>query len=597
MTSDGGPWWAAEGAARSASSLAAAVGKEATVPTHADALAVIAGLPDGLSVVERIDGTSNYRFVSTNPAFAAVTGATDVAGKPCDQVLPAFDASVRGVFDRVIATGEPWRFVADDETQGAVRRIDAYAFRVGDADRGRVAVQLIDVTQRLRRDEAVRSRLGEMSTIVDHAPLGVFLVDADVRLLHVNAFARGGATVDVDALIGRDFVALLRASPNENTERVVDAFLSVARTGEPVEFHEFPSIGPDGAPTFVDWRLNRVRLHDGSHAVVCYFTDVTRHVEARGALAASEARYRTLFERIEEGFCVVDVLFDDAGRPADCRIVEANPAFVRLTGTTDVAGRTFKELNPQVDAVWLDAYADVVRTGMPLRTVDRSTATDRWYELSAFPIDPAHAHRVAALFNDVTARQRAEAVLRRNLETLHHDAHHDALTGLPNRVLFEDRLELAVAEAARHRRRLAVLFVDLDGFKGVNDVHGHAAGDAALVEVAARLSRTLRESDTLARLHGDEFVVLLPEIAADADARALAATLRDAVAPPIDVGGRRATLTASIGVCVYPRDARDAAGLLRVADAAMYRAKAGGKNAVADGHAEDRAEGGLQSGR
>lgn len=553
-----------------------------------DAHAVIAGLPDGLCVIERELGTGSYRFVRTNAAFTEVTGASDVAGKRCDEVVPAFNATVRELFDRVIESGEPTRFIADDETDGVVRRIDAYAFRVGDADRGRVAVQLIDVTKRIQKDELVRSRLGEMSTIVDHAPLGVFLVDTDVRLLHVNAFARGGATVDVDGLIGRDFIALLRSSPNENTERVVDAFLNVARTGKPAEFHEFPSTGADGAPTKVDWRLNRVRLPDGSDAVVCYFTDVTRHVEARAALAASEARYRTLFERIEDGFCVVDVEFDDAGRPVDCRIVEANPAFVRQTGATELVGRTFKELNPDLDAVWLEAYGQVALTGTPLRTIERDAATDRWFELSAFPMEDADEHRVAALFTDVTARKRAEAVLQHNLESLHHDAHHDALTGLPNRVLFEDRLELAVAEAARHGRRLAVLFVDLDGFKRINDVHGHAAGDAALVEVAARLGSSLRASDTLARLHGDEFVVLLPEVAADEDARTLAATLLDALAPPIDLDGRSSSLTASIGVCVYPRDADDAAGLLRTADAAMYRAKAGGKNVVFEGLTEDR---------
>ncbi len=548
---------------------------------------VMEGLPDGLCVVEREPGTTSYRFVRANAAFTEVTGASDIAGKRCAEAVPAFNATVRELFDRVIETGEPTRFIADDETEGVLRRIDAYAFRVGGADAGRVAVQLIDVTQRIQKDDLVRSRLGEMSTMIDHAPLGVFLVDTDVRLLHVNAFARGGASVDVDALIGRDFIALLRANPNENTDRVVDAFMRVARTGEPVEFQEFPSTAPDGSPTKVDWRLNRVRLPDGSDAVVCYFTDVTRHVEARRALAASEASYRTLFERIEEGFCVVDVEFDDAGRPVDCRIVEANPAFVRQTGLTDVVGRTFKELNPDLDAVWLEAYGEVALTRKPLRTIDRNSATDQWFELSAFPMKDAEAHRVAALFTDVTARKRAEAVLQENLETLHHDAHHDALTGLPNRVLFEDRLELAVAEAARHGRRLAVLFVDLDGFKRINDAHGHAAGDAVLVEVAARLARSLRESDTLARLHGDEFVVLLPEIAADADARALAATLLDALAPPIDFEGKRSALTASIGVGVYPRDAGDAAGMLRVADAAMYRAKDAGKNTVSEGVAPD----------
>ncbi len=555
---------------------------------EADEHAVIDGLPDGLCVVEREPGSTRYRFVRANAAFDEVTGVTGVVGKRCDEVVPAFDATVRALFDRVIATGEPSRFIADDETDGVVRRIDAYAFRVGDAERARVAVQLIDVTQRIRTDEAVRARLAEMTVIIDHAPLGVFLVDADVRLLHVNAFARGGSTVDVEALIGQDFIALLRAGgPSEATDRVVDAFHRVGRTGESAAFSEFESKREDGTTGYFDWCLDRVRLPDGSHAISCFFTDVTRHVQAQRALAVSEARYRTLFDRIDEGFCVVDVEFDDAGRPVDCRIVESNPAFGRQTGSVEVKGRSFKDLNPHLDPVWIEAYGQVALTGVPFRTTQYVTSTDQWFDLSAFPLDDGPSHRVAALFNDVTARQRAEAVLRQNLATLHHDAHHDALTGLPNRALFEDRLELAVAEAARYGRRLAVLFVDLDGFKRINDLHGHAAGDAALIEVAARLGRSLRSSDTLARLHGDEFVVLLSEVAADADARALAETLLAAIEPPIVIEARSVSLTASIGVCVYPRDAGDAAGLLRVADTAMYRVKADGKNGVFEGLAED----------
>jgi len=141
-------------------------------------------------------------------------------------------------------------------------------------------------------------------------------------------------------------------------------------------------------------------------------------------------------------------------------------------------------------------------------------------------------------------------------------AYHDSLTGLPNRALLDDRLRHAVARAERSQRPLAVLFVDLDGFKTVNDLHGHAEGDRLLVRVANRLAESVRRVDTVARIGGDEFAVLMPEITAERHARIAARRLAGALS--------RLGVRASIGAGVFPRDARDPESLLRAADAAMY---------------------------
>ncbi len=169
-------------------------------------------------------------------------------------------------------------------------------------------------------------------------------------------------------------------------------------------------------------------------------------------------------------------------------------------------------------------------------------------------------------------------------------AYHDGLTGLPNRALFDDRLERALARAQRADRLLAVIFLDLDFFKAVNDTYGHAEGDELLAQVGRRLQDSVRGGDTVARFGGDEFVVLLPEIASADDAAATSLRLSAKLRRPFAVGGRLLNLSASVGWSVFPRDGSDAVALVKAADAAMYRAKLlatgrrfGGDDGVRDG--------------
>lgn len=173
-----------------------------------------------------------------------------------------------------------------------------------------------------------------------------------------------------------------------------------------------------------------------------------------------------------------------------------------------------------------------------------------------------------------------EEMIRQRTAELAHLAHHDHLTGLPNRMLLVERLERAVTSAGRYGRNLAVLFIDLDGFKYVNDTFGHDAGDEVLKETARRLGSNLRSSDTLARLSGDEFVVLIAEMSRPDDASDIAEALLASLAEPYAVHGDQVALSASIGVSIFPRDASSAAELQQHADIAMYRAKESGKSRV-----------------
>lgn len=190
----------------------------------------------------------------------------------------------------------------------------------------------------------------------------------------------------------------------------------------------------------------------------------------------------------------------------------------------------------------------------------------------AFALSAGVLMRVRARIRDEHARLQASE------ERLYAQAHHDSLTGLPNQRLLADRMQQALSHAHRMEGRAAILFLDLDRFKNVNDSLGHAMGDALLRTVAGRLRALVREDDTVARLGGDEFVILLPEIRHDDEPRHVAQKIIDELARPIPVGGQSVSVGVSIGIALYPDDALDAAGWLACADRAMYAAKDGGRN-------------------
>ncbi len=229
----------------------------------------------------------------------------------------------------------------------------------------------------------------------------------------------------------------------------------------------------------------------------------------------------------------------------------------------------------------LDALRDVV-LGEGIRALAFVPLTYQGRLLGKFMVYYEAPHRFTDeevhLLQTIASHVAYAVERKRSEETITRLAFHDALTGLPNRRLFEDRLGVALAQARRHKRPLAILSVDLDRFKLINDTFGHAAGDFLLRGVAERLSGLLREGDTIARLGGDEFLLLLPSLSCREDVVEVAERALLAFSQPFHFDGQQLRITPSIGVSFYPEDADEAETLLRAADAAMYRAKELGRN-------------------
>ena len=262
------------------------------------------------------------------------------------------------------------------------------------------------------------------------------------------------------------------------------------------------------------------------------------------------------------------------------RIIAVNPAFSEITGYArdEAVGQMASMLASGRHDVsfFASLWATLLARGYWDGEIWNRHRNGRIYPqrltISEVRDDAGEVQRYVGLIADITS-------LKAHQQELEHLAHHDVLTGLANRTLIADRIGQAMATARRHRRRLALVFIDLDGFKAVNDLHGHEMGDRLLIELGRRMTGTLRESDSLGRLGGDEFVAVLGDLNTEEDSLPVLERLQDVVAAPVVIDDRRLAVSASLGVAFYPDgEELDADQLLRRADQAMYRAKRLGKN-------------------
>ncbi|MCP4897037.1 MAG: PAS domain S-box protein [bacterium] len=345
-------------------------------------------------------------------------------------------------------------------------------------------------------------------------------------------------------------------------------------------------INYDGRPATVaatqeitDRKRAEVELRKAHDELEVRVRERTRDLSKRNQeLRESEARFRAVAEAAPCGIFIYQ----------GTKVVYANDSLVELSGYSrdELAGRHFWEaIHPDFrDLVRERAAARLRGESVPARyelKVIRKDGQERWGDYSACRLELAGGPAVLGVVVDITEQKHAE-------EQIKVMAYHDTLTGLPNRRLFADRLSLAVAQTQRAGDRIGILFLDLDHLKKINDTLGHTLGDLLLQAVAERLRQSVREGDTVARLAGDEFTILVPGIAGVDDAALIAEKILDSVRQSFWFGDREIRTSCSIGVSVFPDDGTDVETLLESADSAMYRAKKAGRDTYKLAHSSDQ---------
>ncbi|MEO6259453.1 MAG: EAL domain-containing protein [Thermoanaerobaculia bacterium] len=428
---------------------------------------------------------------------------------------------------------------------------------------------LIDITDRKRTEDALRESERRYRLLVERMHEGLAEVDNENVLRFVNdrfceivGYARG-------ELLGRngnfllaapEDVALMKTKVQSRLQGVTDQYQVRVRRKDGtliwLEIGGAPVIDSLGAVT------GSIGVHD----------DITERRAAERALRDSEARYRLLAENS------TDMITRSA---ADGTFLYASDACRTLLGyePSELEGRNVYEFMHPPDHNEIRHLAALINDTRPTTFSFRMRRKDEalvWFETTSRLLrDPATgtAGEILGVSRDITERKRVE-------EQIEFQAYHDALTGLPNRRLFRDRLTVALAHARRMRSLVAVMFLDLDRFKEVNDTLGHSFGDEMLKEVATRLQQSLREEDSIARMGGDEFTVLLADLGNSDDVASIAQKLIDAVALPMVIEEREIFITTSIGIALFPSDGDTAELLLKNADHAMYRAKDAGRGSL-----------------
>lgn len=289
--------------------------------------------------------------------------------------------------------------------------------------------------------------------------------------------------------------------------------------------------------------------------------------------SADHARFFAAAECSLDDFYIFDGIPDSSGTIVDFRFSYINPNAERRLGVVreSLYGKVLTEVRPfMIRSGLIEKYREVVRTGVPHTCevfIDDEMIKGTWLNV-----------QVVRLGNGIAITSRDVTEHRRRSDHVNYLAHHDHLTGLANRTLLYERLRQALVCAENHDERVAVFLVDIDSFKQINDSLGHANGDLLLAAVGQRLLSSVRESDTVARMGGDEFVIVMPEFRSMQDVERCGEQIIRSAAQPVEVSGRKVSLSLSVGVSVFPEDGVTAEDLLRNADAAMYTVKDSGRN-------------------
>ncbi len=429
-----------------------------------------------------------------------------------------------------------------------------------------------DITEQQHVEAALREQALYLKSVMDHLPQGISVFDAQLHLkcwnttfLDVLNLPPESAYPDVpfENLI---MVPALRGEygPGDPVEQVAQRRAMALK----FQAHRFERTRPNGRTHLVE---GRPMLMDGQTVgFVTSYTDITEQNATERELRRQSEVFQTLVDNIPGGV----TLFG-----ADLRLLVYNQEYARLL---NFPPELFED-NPTLERffrfnaergeyghgdaeVQVQQLLDRARLHLP-HQFTRTRPDGSILDVRGLPLADGS---FVTIYTDVTEQHRA-------VEAIERLAHRDALTGLANRYTLEARLDQLVADARRHDRRLAVMFLDMDNFKTINDTLGHGVGDQFLQAIATRLNATVRDNDIVARLGGDEFVVVLADLEDPQDATSVATKIIDSLRQPISVDRHALRASVSIGICFYPEDGKDRGALMQSADIAMYHAKNAGK--------------------
>jgi diguanylate cyclase (GGDEF)-like protein/PAS domain S-box-containing protein len=401
--------------------------------------------------------------------------------------------------------------------------------------------------------------------LIINSPIGIYLVQ-NGRFKFVNNKFKEYTGFSDEELLGRDALSLVLPEDRERVRQNAILMLK-GKSSSPYEFRVINKKGE------IMWTLETVAsiTYRGQRSVLGNYMDITGQKAMEEVIRESRERFRTIIESIEDGYGEIDM---------DANLTFFNDSFLGIVGYTrdEFMGMNLQEFIDQEDLPKLIQALDEVRKtekasrGIEVKFIRKGGAR-RYIETSISLITDVKGQTVGfrGIIRDTTDRRDMEDTIRKL-------AYYDSLTGLPNRLLLTDRLKMTMAHAKRNKKKLALMMLDLDKFKEVNDTLGHQMGDWLLQRVGDRLTDLIRESDAVTRMGGDEFVVLLPEISRTKDSMVVAKKILASFQGPFLCNDHKLSITTSVGIAIFPDHGQDGNTLMKHADIAMYQAKGKGGN-------------------
>jgi diguanylate cyclase (GGDEF)-like protein/PAS domain S-box-containing protein len=461
--------------------------------------------------------------------------------------------------------GEPRGMTPEDKPAPALYEFDRVEALCREIMAGDVPAKVATLAAEMLAEVGrTRERLREQNQILDQIHESVITMDLDGYITSWNCGAERLFGYTAKEAVGRH-ILFLYADPDDDETGFQDAFLE--NGGREMEVRRRRK---SGDVFWASLQLSLVRdAEDRPTGIIGYLTDITPRIEAQETLRL----HAHIFEHSDEGILITD---------AEERIVSVNRAFTRITGyeEAEAIGQTPRMLRSGLhgptfyEEVWRRIEVEGRWQGEVWDRRKDGETYPTWVSISAVKNPEDKVTHYFSIFSDITERKRAE-------ERIHYLAYYDALTDLPNRALFYKLVDQALVEARRNRQHGALLFIDLNRFKPINDSLGHGIGDRLLQQIGCRLRETLRNEDVVARLGGDEFVVGLFDVAQREHAGIVAQKLLSSFDAPFVIDKHELKVGAAIGISVYPQDGFDTETLLRLADIAMYRAKETGEDGYA----------------